>query len=147
MPIIGAMSSQNVLNLVDTAMVSHVSAAAAAAVGLGSMANFMAFSAITGLSTAVQAMAARRFGEGRDGEAAVPLNGGLLLSLAIGLPLSLILFLAAPGIFAHLDHDPEVVRLLAAAYLQCRLVGVTAIGINFSFRGYWSAAKLAPATT
>src|ERR1700757_3334148 len=86
LPIIGAMSSQNVLNLVDTAMVSHLGPAALAAVGLGSFVNFMAFSAITGLSTAVQAMAARRIGENRDHEAAVPLNGGLLLSLAIGAP-------------------------------------------------------------
>jgi MATE family, multidrug efflux pump len=140
LPIIGAMSSQNVLNLVDAAMVAHVSPAAAAAVGLGGMANFVAFSAITGLSTAVQAMAARRFGEGRAEQAAVPLNGGLLLSLAIGLPLSLLLFMCARGIFAHLDHDPEVVEL-GTAYLRCRLVGVTAIGINFCFRGYWSAAK------
>ena len=140
LPIIGAMSSQNVLNLVDTAMVSHLGPAALAGVGLGSFINFMSFSAITGLSSAVQAMAARRYGEGRLGETAVPLNGGILLSLLIGIPLSIILFLAAPWIFARLNHDPEVVRQ-GSIYLQCRLVGVAAVGINFSFRGYWSAVK------
>jgi multidrug resistance protein, MATE family len=140
LPIIGAMASQNVLNLIDAAMVSHLGAADSAAVGLGSMINFMAFSAITGLSAAVQAMAARRYGEGRLHETAVPLNGGIALSLAIGIPLSVVLFLAAPWIFAHLNHDPQVVKL-GTVYLQCRLVGIAAIGINFSFRGYWSAVK------
>lgn len=140
LPIIGAMASQNVLNLIDAAMVSHLGAADTAAVGLGSMINFMAFSTITGLSAAVQAMAARRYGEGRLHETAVPLNGGIVLSLAIGLPLAAVLFLAAPWIFSHLDRDPEVVKL-GTVYLQCRLVGIAAIGINFSFRGYWSAVK------
>lgn len=140
LPIIGAMASQNVLNLIDAAMVSRLGAADSAAVGLGSMINFMAFSTITGLSAAVQAMAARRYGEGWLHETAVPLNGGIVLSLAIGLPLTLVLFLSAPWIFAHLNHDPEVVKL-GSVYLQCRLVGIAAIGINFSFRGYWSAVK------
>lgn len=140
LPIIGAMSSQNVLNLVDTAMVSRISSTALAAVGLGSFINFMSFSAITGLSAAVQAMAARRYGEGRLNETAIPLNGGILLSLLIGLPLSLLLILAAPRIFGALNHDPEVVRQ-GTVYLQCRLLGIAAIGINFSFRGYWSAVK------
>jgi len=140
LPIIGAMSSQNVLNLVDTAMVSRIGPSSLAAVGLGSFINFMSFSAITGLSAAVQAMAARRYGEGRLHETAIPLNGGILLSLLIGLPLSVILILAAPWIFARLNHDPDVVRQ-GTVYLQCRLLGIAAIGINFSFRGYWSAVK------
>jgi putative MATE family efflux protein len=140
LPIIGAMSSQNVLNLVDAAMVSHIGPTASAAVGLGSMVNFMAFSAITGLSTAVQAMAARRYGEGRYAETAIPLNGGIFLSLLIGVPLALLLILHAAQIFAALDHDAEVVRQ-GTVYLQCRLFGIAAIGINFSFRGYWSAVK------
>jgi putative MATE family efflux protein len=140
LPIIGAMSSQNVLNLVDAAMVSRIGPSASAAVGLGSMVNFMAFSAITGLSTAVQAMAARRYGEGRLHETAIPLNGGIFLSVLIGVPLSLLLMFHAARIFGALDHDPEVVRQ-GTVYLQCRLAGITAIGINFSFRGYWSAVK------
>jgi putative MATE family efflux protein len=140
LPIIGAMASQNVLNLVDTAMVSRIGPASLAAVGLGSFINFMSFSAITGLSAAVQALAARRYGEGRLHETAIPLNGGILLSLVIGVPLSALLILAAPWIFARLNHDPAVVSQ-GTVYLQCRLLGIAAIGINFSFRGYWSAVK------
>lgn len=139
-PIIAAMVSQNVLNLVDTAMVSHLGAAALAGVGLASFLNFMAFSAITGLSPAVQAMAARRVGEGRLDETALPLNGGIVLSVVIGVPLSLLLCVAAPAVFAHLNSDPAVVEQ-GSTYLQYRLIGVAAVGINFSFRGYWSAVR------
>lgn len=135
------MTSQNVLNLVDTWLVGGLGAAALAACGLANFLNFMAVAAITGLSTAVQAMAARRVGEGRLGEAAVPLNGGLLVSLAVGVPLSLLLIAAAPWLFAQLVDDPAVVEE-GVPYLQWRLVAVALIGMNFSFRGYWSAVKL-----
>lgn len=141
LPIIGGMTSQNVLNLVDTWLVGGLGAAALAACGLANFLNFMAVAAITGLSTAVQALAARRVGEGRLGETAVPLNGGLLLSLAVGVPLSLLLILAAPWFFPKMVDDPAVAAE-GVPYLQWRLVAVALIGMNFSFRGYWSAVKL-----
>ncbi|MBI2384334.1 MAG: MATE family efflux transporter [Gammaproteobacteria bacterium] len=142
LPIIGGMTSQNVLNLVDTWLVGGLGAAALAATGISNFLNFMAVAAITGLSAAVQATAARRVGEGRDGETAVALNGGLLLSLAIGLPLTVVLILGTPWVLNLLLDDPEVIRQ-AVPYLQWRLVAVAFIGMNFSFRGYWSAVKLA----
>ena len=60
LPIIGGMLSQNVLNLVDTAMVGTLGDAALAGVGLGGFANFLFSAFILGLSAGVQAMAARR---------------------------------------------------------------------------------------
>jgi len=101
----------------------------------------MAVAAITGLSTAVQAMAARRVGEGRLGETAIPLNGGLLLSLLVGVPLSMVLIFAAPWFFPKLVNDPAVAEA-GVPYLQWRMVAVALVGMNFSFRGYWSAVKL-----
>jgi len=141
LPIIGGMTSQNVLNLVDTALVGQLGPAALAGVGLSSFINFLAMSAVTGLSVAVQAIAARRVGEGRLSETAIPLNGGILLSLLIGVPISIILILLAPWIFAQLNPDPAVAAE-GVPYLQMRLLSVFALGINFSFRGYWSAVKL-----
>jgi multidrug resistance protein, MATE family len=135
------MTSQNVLNLVDTWLVGGLGAAALAACGLANFLNFMAVAAIIGLSTAVQALAARRVGEGRLGETAVPLNGGLLLSVAVGLPLSLLLIAAAPWFFPLMVDDPAVAEA-GVPYLQWRLAAVALIGMNFSFRGYWSAVKL-----
>ena len=140
LPIIGGMTSQNLLNLVDIAMVGTLGAPALAAVGMVSFLTFMATSLITGLSPAVQATSARRFGEGKLDETAVPLNGGLLLALCLGLPLSVGLFVATPWIFPLLNDDPAVVAE-GVPYMAARLVGVVAVGMNFSFRGYWNGVN------
>ena len=141
LPIIGGMASQNILNLVDAGMVGSLGNAALAAAGMGGFANFMAISVILGLSTGVQAIASRRLGEGRLSETAVPLDGGLLMALVLGLPLSGLLIYFSPEIFNLLNDDPEVVQL-GSGYLQVRLIAMVGVGMNFSFRGYWSAVKL-----
>ena len=141
LPVIGGMTSQNVLNLVDIGMVGRLGNSALAATGLGSFANWLSMAFILGLSTGVQAIAARRVGQGARGEIALPLNGGLLLALLLGTPLAAVLILLAPEIMALLNPDPEVVAE-AGPYLQVRLLALVAVGMNFSFRGYWSAVHM-----
>ncbi|KPK52335.1 MAG: MATE family efflux transporter, partial [Gammaproteobacteria bacterium SG8_31] len=72
LPIVAGMVSQNVLNLVDTAMVGTLGDAALAAVGLGGFANFMFMALILGVATGVQVMSARRKGQGLVSQAAMP---------------------------------------------------------------------------
>lgn len=141
LPIIGGMTSQNILNLVDTGMVGTLGDAALAAVGTGSFANFLAMAFITGLSAGVQTIASRRKGEGRDDETAVPLNGALLVALLFGVPVSLALFFVVPSVFPLLNPDPAVVSD-GVPYLQARILAMTAVGMNFSFRGYWNGVNL-----
>ena len=142
LPTIGGMMSQNVSNLIDTAMVGALGAPALAGVGFASFLNFLAFAGIAGLASAVQATSARRYGEGKFDETAVPLNGGLLLALLFGVPFATLLILGAPWYFPLLNADPEVVEQ-GLPYLQLRLLGITAIGMNFAFRGYWNAVNQA----
>ncbi|MEZ4223654.1 MAG: MATE family efflux transporter [Polyangiaceae bacterium] len=137
LPIIGGMVSQNVLNLVDTLMVGQLGDVALAAVGLGSFANFMCTAFVTGLSTGVQAMSARRVGEGRSSEQAVPLNGGLLLAMSLGFVLSAVLMLTAARWFPLLSNDAALTQE-GVPYLQARLTAMVAVGMNFSFRGYFN---------
>ncbi len=137
LPIIGGMISQNVLNLVDTAMVGTLGPAALAAVGMGSFANFMAMAFIMGLSAGVQAISARRLGEGRLSETASPLNAGLLIALVVAVPWSFFLFGFADRLYPMLVDDPEVVAL-GVPYFRARLIGMTAIGMNYAFRGFWN---------
>ena len=139
LPIIGGMISQNVLNLVDTGMVGSLGVdAALAGVGLGSFLNFLLTAMILGLGAGVQAMAARRKGEERLSELAVPLNGALVISLLVGGPLSLALVVLAPRYFPWVSSDPAVLEQ-GVPYLQARLVAMVAMGFNYSFRGYWNA--------
>lgn len=136
-PIIGGMASQNVMNLVDTAMIGGLGKAPLAAVGIASFTNFLAQAFLTGLGSGVQAMAARRLGEGRASETAAPLHGGLFISFAIGAPISVVLVLLAPRIFPLMVSDPDVVAV-AVPYFQVRVVAAAAVGMNFCFRGYYS---------
>jgi len=141
LPIMGGMMSQNVLNLVDIGMVGRLGDEALAATGIGGFANYLAISFIIGLSAGVQALAARRLGEGRETETAIPLNGGLILAAIIGTPLCILLILATPFAFSLLTSD-QGVRELGIPYLQVRILSMVAVGMNFSFRGYWSAIHL-----
>ncbi len=140
LPIIGGMVSQNILNLVDTAMVGVLGTAQLAAVGIVSFATFMATAVVMGFSSGVQAMAARRMGEGREQESAVPLTGGLVLALVIGLPLSLVLVALAPTLLPLVNSDPAVIEE-GLPYFEWRLIGLTAVGVNFCFRGYWAGVS------
>ena len=138
MPIVGGMISQNVLNLVDTAMVGSLGDTALAAVGFGGFVNFLLVAAFNGLGTGVQTMAARRVGEGRRSETALPLNGGLLVGVAVSIPWSIIMIVLLPSIFPHLVSDPSVVAL-AVPYVQIRLCAHAPFAMNGCFRGHWNA--------
>lgn len=140
-PIIGGMVSQNVLNLVDTAMVGSLGDEALAGVGLASFANFMAIAFVMGTGSGVQALAARAKGAGEHSITAVALNGGLLLSLAVTLPSSVILRATIDSWFPLLTHDPGVAAS-GGAYMSIRIWAMAAVGMNFAFRGYWNAVDL-----
>ncbi|WP_372720682.1 MATE family efflux transporter [Immundisolibacter sp.] len=137
LPIIAAMVSQSLLNVIDTAMVGQLGDAALAAVGLGSFVLFTCQAMILGLSVGVQAIAARRKGEGRLDETAVPLNASLLLILIIGPVLTLALYWLAPWFFPLLTPDPAVVAG-AVPYFQIRMLAGPLMAMNYAFRGYWN---------
>ncbi|MCW9034510.1 MAG: MATE family efflux transporter [Alphaproteobacteria bacterium] len=142
LPMVGGMISQNLLNLVDTAMVGQLGSASLAAVGIGGFASYMAMSVIIGLASGVQAMVARRIGEERHNESAIPLNGGLFLALIIAVPLSITLYMFTPDLFPLLNSDVAV-QEEGIPYFQARMIGVLAIGMNFSFRGYFAGVSQA----
>ena len=101
----------------------------------------MAIALVMGMSSSVQAMAARRRGEGRESETAVPLNGGLLLALVMGLPILIVLFVFGPALLPFVNGDPAVIAE-SVPYFQARLCGVFAVGMNFAFRGYWNGVSM-----
>jgi multidrug resistance protein, MATE family len=135
------MVSQNVMNLVDTAMVGRLGNASLAAVGMASFLTFFSQAFLTGLSTGVQAMVARLKGAGQADGLTNPLHGGLLLALIIGVPSSLVLFIFAEDIFPLVNDDPDVVQI-GSQYFQIRVLAIACVGMNFCFRGYWNAVNL-----
>ena len=141
LPIIGGMVSQNLLNVVDTAMVGFLGNAALAAVGLGSFVVFMCQALILGISTGVQTLAARKKGEGRVERAANILNTALLLVLVVAPVFSFFLIQLAEPLYPLLNKDKAVIEQ-GVPYLEWRLAATVFVGMNFAFRGYWNALDL-----
>ena len=139
LPIIGGMISQNILNLVDAAMVGQVGTNALASVGLGSFLNFVCAAMVMGLAVGVQTSCARLRGAGEQFDA-IPLNGGLVLAMIISIPLTIVLTLSTPTLMTWVTENPEITTE-GGAYLEARLLGLTAVGLNFAFRSYWSAVE------
>ncbi len=135
------MVSQNLLNIVDTAMVGFLGDSALAAVGLGGFIVFMCQALILGISTGVQSSAARRKGEGRVDRAAGVLNTALVLVLFVGLLFSIVLVQLAGSVFPLLNADPDVVTK-GIPYIEWRLGAIVFVGMNFAFRGYWNALDM-----
>jgi putative MATE family efflux protein len=79
----------------------------------------------------------RRRGEGREDEAAVPLNGGLFLASIGAIPLSILFIVLTPMVFPYFNSDPAVIDH-AVPYLQVRMIGMLSVGVNFCFRGFWN---------
>ena len=141
LPIIGGMVSQNLLNLVDTAMVGFLGDAALAAVGLGGFVLFMCQALILGISTGVQTTAARRKGEGRPDRAVNSLNTALILVLLVAPAFSFLLIKLVAPAYPYLNSDIAVIEQ-GVPYLQIRLAAIVFVGMNFAFRGYWNALDL-----
>lgn len=138
LPIIGGMVSQNILNLVDTAMVGSLGNAALAALGLGGFATFMLSALLTALGNGVQSAASRRKGEGKTSVIAAPLNAALIITMILAPIWSLVFYNLVDPLYPFLNSDPEVIRL-GTDYLQIRIIGITFMTMNYCFRGHWNA--------
>jgi putative MATE family efflux protein len=137
LPIIGGMISQNVLNIVDVAMVGHLGATALAAVGAGSFAAFVSSAMVLGLSSGVQAVASRRLGEKKLEQAGVSLYAGVIIAFLFGSLLTLLIYPYIPTLFPYLNSDVEVAEL-GSSYWQIRVLATVFMGVNYAFRGYFN---------
>jgi MATE family multidrug resistance protein len=136
-PLTIGLSSTFIMAIVDLAMVGGLGTAAVAAVGLAGFANALICALLTGVTPAVQAIVSRRLGEGSTEPACLPLNAGLLMALAGGVPLALLCFFLAEPAFALMSSDPEVARN-GVPYLKALLIGMPIVGLADAFHGFWA---------
>lgn len=137
LPIIGAMLSQSLINLVDAAMVGRLGDSALAAVGVGSYASFIVVSTVMGLSSAVQALVARRMGAEQPQRMGQTFIAGLTLALLLSVPLTLFFLTLSSHFIPWFNADPSV-STTAMAYFDWRTLAVSCVALNFVFRGFWS---------
>tara|TARA_R110000796_G_scaffold65310_1_gene150972 strand:+ start:263 stop:1585 length:1323 start_codon:yes stop_codon:yes gene_type:complete len=138
-PIMLGMLSQSVLNLIDAALVGHLGEVALAGVGVGGYIMFMLSAVVFGLSSSVQSQTAQRVGA-TQAELFHPLQSGLLIGLAVALPLSLWAWWQAPLLIGLITQAEEV-QNVAISYFRWRVVSLTAIALVLCFRGYWNGRQ------
>ena len=141
LPIIAGMLSQNVLNLIDTAMVGRLGPEALAAVGISSMVAFLFLAPMLGIASGVQAISARKKGEGNESQTAYSLNDSLVFSLVFSVLVLALGFWLAEPLFAVLTKTQEV-GVLAKDYFLIRISVCFFAVMNYAFRGYWNSVDL-----
>lgn len=132
LPLSGAMMSQAMLGLVDTALVGHLGGLALASVGIGSYLVFILVAALTGMGTGWHSLVAK---------SSLGASGTFVSGLVCGLALALILA-ALGGIFISeliyfLILDDRI-NSLAVHYADARLWALPAIALSIGARIYWS---------
>lgn len=139
-PIMAALASQSLLNVVDAIMVGRLGSDALAAVAVGSYLNFIAVSLLLGLGGAVQALVARAHGANNGSSWSAPMTAGILLGLIATPPITVFFYFTADPLIHWISPDPAV-REQALPYFLMRMAGLFAVAMNFSFRGYWNGTN------
>ncbi len=137
LPIMGGMISGALLGLVDTAMVGSLGNAALGAVGLSSFASFIFLGLFFGFSIAVQALSARRTGEGALHQSARPLHAALIIIGLVAPLLSALLYIAIPWLFPLMNDDPEVIRI-GIDYIRWLILQAVFAGFIAACTGFWN---------
>lgn len=107
------------------------------ALGLAATLCLVLVLAFHAVEMATQTIAARRFGEGDRTAAGEVLDHALALSAVISIPLLLVLWIAAPMLFAN-SASPAVIEL-ANTYMTWRLPGLPAVILLLVFVGFFNA--------
>jgi putative MATE family efflux protein len=140
LPISIALSTNLIMTLVDLAMVRPLGHNATAAVGLAVFSQVLVLSLVIGIGPAVQALVARRRGQGSTEPKCLPLNGGLLAALVVGIPLTVLAYWFAPVYFSMISPDPAVTRV-GIPFLRMLCMATVATGMNTAFKGHWTGME------
>ena len=136
-PIVLASLSYTLLSVVDTVFLGKIGATPLAASGVAGVLFFAIVFPLSGPAIGVQTLVARRFGEGNLRACGYVAGNGLLMALALGVPL----VLASPWLVRLLSpvlsNDPEVVSQ-GAVYLRYRFLGAAFFFVNWTLQGFYS---------
>jgi len=140
LPTVFAMLTQSAVNEVDIIFFSHLpcpeSSTAQAALLPSLILLWMFGGSLSAISVGTQAIAARRFAEGKSLDAGAVLVNSWICSLLAGIVFTCIGYLLLPFALNALIRVPEV-RTAAQGYLNWRLLGITSMAATFSFKAFF----------
>jgi MATE family multidrug resistance protein len=120
------------MGVVDAMMLGHLSAAALAAGALGNISTFPLLIFGAGVLSALDPLVAQAHGADDRAAISAHLQRGVVLALALTVPLSLMIANVRP--FLHLVGQPEAIVGDAAAYARGLIWGLPAFFLFFAFR-------------
>lgn len=140
MPTVFAMLSQSIVNEVDIVFFSWLpqpESSNAQAALLPCLIILWAFGgSLSAISVGTQAIAARRFAEGRKRSAGAVLFNSWVFSLVASIAFTVLGYLVMPALLKLLIHVDDV-REAARSYLNWRLLGITSMVVTFSFKAFF----------
>lgn len=140
-PIVATMFGYNLIGLIDIAMVGRLGDAALASMGIGNFIFILLLTLPLGIGSGVQALVARRIGEGNPHLTGHDLNIGLLIACSLSLVLMIICYSILPFLFPLVSQDPEVIEK-GVLYLGARIPSLALIGAGICFRSFWNGISL-----
>jgi MATE family, multidrug efflux pump len=140
LPTVFAMLTQSAVNEVDIIFFSHLpcpeSSTAQAALLPSLILLWMFGGSLSAISVGTQAIAARRFAEGKSVDAGAVLVNSWVCSALASIVFTGIGYLVMPHALHALIRVPEV-REAAQGYLNWRLLGITSMAVTFSFKAFF----------
>ncbi|XOV79528.1 MAG: MATE family efflux transporter [Aestuariibacter sp.] len=136
-PVTVGLLSSFIMVFVDLAMLGSLGNSVLAAAGLASFAYAFVLSFVIGVAPAVQGIVARQLGEGNKQDICLPLHAGILIVLAIGIPLCVLFWWLSPGYFSLVSSDESLISA-GVPYLQALSTAVIALGFAQCFQGHWA---------
>jgi Na+-driven multidrug efflux pump len=139
-PTVLAMLTQSVVNEIDIVFFSRLpcpeSSYAQAALLPSLILLWMFGGSLSAISVGTQAIAARRYAEGKREDAGAVLLNSWFFSLVAGVVFTALGYACLPLVLKFLIKVPEV-RAAARAYMGWRLLGIASMAITFSFKAFF----------
>ena len=140
LPTVFAMLTQSAVNEVDIIFFSRLpgceASTAQAALFPSLILLWMFGGSLSAISVGTQAIAARRFAEGKSLDAGAVLVNSWVCSMVAGVAFTALGYLVMPWALKALIQVPEV-REAALGYLNWRLLGIASMAATFSFKSFF----------
>jgi len=139
-PTVLAMLTQSVVNEIDIVFFSRLpcpeSSNAQAALFPSLILLWMFGGSLSAVSVGTQALAARRYAEGKHDDAGGVLLNSWMFALLAGIVFTALGYACLPLVLTFLIKVPAV-REAAHSYMQWRLLGIASMAITFSFKSFF----------
>src|ERR687890_15690 len=129
-PIIGENLLQTMVAAVDTFMVARLGAAAVAGVGTGFEIVFFIISILSAIDIGATVLVSQAIGAGERHRANHLARQAIVWGVLLGVPVSVVMYFAAPSIIALFGTAPDVA---AAATIYLQITAATSVALFLSF--------------